>query len=54
MAITVHMYSEPYQTFNPLNANPTKRSNALKHFVGKLPTNCVSVFDYFVGLALKG
>ena len=23
-------------------------------FVGKLPTNCLSVFDHFVGLALKG
>ena len=26
----------------------------LKQFVGKLPTNCLSVFDHFVGLALKG
>ena len=25
-----------------------------QQFVGKLPTNCLSVFDYFVGLALKG
>ena len=25
-----------------------------KQFVGKLPTNCFSVFDHFVGLALKG
>ena len=23
-------------------------------FVGKLPTNCMSVFDHFVGFALKG
>ena len=29
--------------FNPLSANPTK-----------LPTNCLSAFDHFVGLALKG
>ena len=26
----------------------------LKQFVGKLPTNCLSVFDHFVKLALKG
>ena len=37
-----------------LSANPTKWSNTLKQFVGKLPTNCLSVFDHFVGLALKG
>ena len=41
-------------SFNPLSANPTKWSNTLKQFVGKLPTNCLSVFDHFVGLALKG
>ena len=39
---------------NPLSANLTKWSNTLKQFVGKLPTNCLSVFDHFVGLALKG
>ena len=39
---------------NFLSVNPTKWSNTLKQFVGKLPTNCLSVFDYFVGLALKG
>ena len=39
---------------NPLSANPTKWSNTLKQFVGELPMNCVSVFDHFVGLALKG
>ena len=33
---------------NPLSANPTKWSNTLKQFVGKLPTNCLSVFDHFV------
>ena len=41
-------------TFNPLSANLTKWPNTLKQFVGKLPTNCLSVFDHFVGLALKG
>ena len=39
---------------NPLSANPTKWSNTLKQFVGKFPTNCLSVFDHFVKLALKG
>ena len=40
--------------FNPLSTNPTKWSNTLKQFVGKLLTNCLSVFDHFVKLALKG
>ena len=40
--------------FNPLNANPKKWSNTLKRFVASFPTNCLSVFDHFVGLALKG
>ena len=39
---------------NPLSANITKWSNTLKQFIGNLPTNCLSVFDYFVELALKG
>ena len=39
---------------NPLSAKITKWSNTLKQFVAKLPTNCLSVFDHFVGLALKG
>ena len=26
----------------------------MKQFVGKLPTNCLSVFDRFVGLMYKG
>ena len=38
---------------NSLSANFTKWSNTLKQFVVKLPTNCLSVFDHFVGLALK-
>ena len=40
--------------FNPLSAKITKWSNTLKQFVGNMPTNCLSVFDYFVKLALKG
>ena len=39
---------------NPLSANFTKWSNTLKQFISKLPTNCLSEFDHFVGLALKG
>ena len=38
---------------NHLSANFKKWSNTLKQFVGKWPTNCLSVFDHFVGLALK-
>ena len=41
-------------SINPLNVKFTKWSNTLKQFVGKLPTNCLSVFDHFVGLAFKG
>ena len=37
-----------------LSANPKKWSDTLKIFVGKLPTNCLSVFDHYVSLALKG
>ena len=40
--------------FNAICGNFTKWSNTLEQFVGKLPTNCLSVFDHFVGLALKG
>ena len=39
---------------NPLSAKFIKWSNTLKQFVGKLPTNCLSVFDHFMNLALKG
>ena len=37
---------------NPLSANPEKWSKTLKQIVGKLP--CLSVFDHFMNLALKG
>ena len=43
-----------FSAFNPLSTNPTKWSNTLKQFVGKLSTNCLSVFDHFMKLALKG
>ena len=39
---------------NPLSANPTEWPNTLKQFVGKLPTNCLSVFGLFINLALQG
>ena len=39
---------------NPLSANPTKWSNKLKQFVANFSTNCLSVFDHYAGLALKG
>ena len=37
----------------PLSANPAKWLNTLKQFVGKFSTNCLSVFDHFLGLALR-
>ena len=39
---------------NPLSTNPEKWSNTLKQIVGNLPTICLSVFDHFMNLALKG
>ena len=42
------------KTLSTLSVNFTKWSNTLKQFVGTLPMNCLSVFDHFVGLALKG
>ena len=39
---------------NPLSANPEKWPNTLKQIVGNLPTICLSVFDHFMNLALKG
>ena len=40
--------------FNSLSANPIKWLKTLKQFVDNLPTNCLGVFNHFVGLALKG
>ena len=40
--------------FNEYSGNLTKWSNILKRFVGNLPKKCLSVFDHFVGLPLKG
>ena len=50
MNIDSHMHIK----FNPLSAELTKWPNTLKQLVGNLPTNCLSVFGHFVGLALKG
>ena len=49
------LYDTPgVKRVNPVNANHTKWSNTLKQFVGKLPANCLSVFDHFVKLGFKG
>ena len=49
------IFKSKYVTyFIPLSANPTKWSNTLKQFFDNLPTNCLSVFDHSVKLALKG
>ena len=47
-------YKIAIHLINPVSANMIKWSNTLKQLVGKLPTNCLSVFEHFVGLALKG
>ena len=49
-----HCLFSYYMLFNPLSAKFIKWSNTLKQIVGKLPTICLSVFDHFSGLALKG
>ena len=48
------MWFEHRKIFNPLSVNLRKWSNTLKQFVDNLPTDCLSVFDHFVKLALKG
>ena len=62
--LPLHLKIKSYSSFtllkvlwnlvNPSNANFTKWSNNIKQFVGNLPTNWLSVFDHFVGLAFKG
>ena len=46
--------SDAFTIFNPLSVNPTKLSNTVKQFICNLLTDCLSVFDQFVGLALIG
>ena len=42
-----------FHCINSLSPKFITWSNTLKQFAGKLPTNCLSVFDHFVGLAGK-
>ena len=46
------MWFEHRKIFNPLSVNLRKWSNTLKQ--DNLLTDCLSVFDHFVKLALKG
>ena len=45
--------SSATMNLNPLNTNPYKM---VKHTqtIRRQPTNCLRMFDHFVGLALKG
>ena len=52
--IAKHIYSKTKILFSPLSASHTKCSNIFKQLVDNLPTNCLSVFDHFAKLALKG
>ena len=57
MKISSHLKNESVRkitNLNPLSAKFIKWSNTLIQIVGKLPTICLSVFDHFSGLALKG
>ena len=40
--------------FDPLSTNPTKWVKHIQAIRRLLPTNCLSVFDHFVELALEG
>ena len=51
---SIKMYSVKKAVFNPLSANPEKWSKTLKQIVRNLPMICLSVFDHFMNLALKG
>ena len=47
-------FAHKRSSFKPLSANFTKWSYTLKQTIRRLlPTNFFSVFDHFVGLALK-
>ena len=52
--ISTTILSNTKSTPDPSRANFIKWANTLNQFVDNLPTNCLSVFDHFVGLALKG
>ena len=49
-----YLLVKAYWNFNSLCVNPRKWSITLKQFISKLPMNCLSVFDHFVGLLFKG
>ena len=49
-----YYYKKAYNFLTLFSANFTKWSNTFTQFVGNFPTNCLSVFDHFVGLAFKG
>ena len=51
MVLLIYLYLRLF--LNLLYANFTKWSDTLKQLVGKLPTNCLSVFDDFVGLTVN-
>ena len=54
LSLVAHLLLHPFCfSVNPLSANPTKWLNTLKQFVGNSPTNCMSVLNHFVWLALK-
>ena len=42
------------KSLNPVSTKPTKWLSTLKQFVSNKSTNCLSAFDHFVWLVLKG
>ena len=54
MMTTILRVSYDNVGINPLSVKPTKWSNTPEEFVRNLPASCLSVFNHFVGLALKG
>ena len=54
MIYIIRLHDADCEPIIPLSANPTKWSNTLRQLFGNLPTNCLSVFDHFVKLVLKG
>ena len=53
MGLKWNIVTKGVDVLNPLSVNLTKWSNTLKHSASKLRTNCLSVFDHFVGLVCK-
>ena len=44
--VIIQLFAASGNYFNPLSANPTKWSNTLKQFVGKMQTICLSVLTF--------